>query len=506
MDLPLVDDRPQPAVLTAGDLRRGRECEFGFLVDLDVRLGRREAVPAEVDPVRERFGDLGRDYEQEVTDELTAATGDGVVDAGRLSPEQLLPLLRDPSVRLVHQAPVAGGRFRGRADHLLRHEDETWVVAETKLARSARPHALLQVAAYAEALASSGVTVAPFVRLILGDGTIVDTPREELAEPLGELRDRLLEVIDTHTGETGPARWEDPRWRACLFCDACRAELAVREDVGLVGGVRATTRARLLEAGVTTMTALAERTDPVEGIDDEQLAVLRSQARLQLTEPTPETPLPYEVFAPEVLAELPAPSDGDVFFDFEGDPVWRGPTPTDTGLEYLFGSLTASEEFVAFWAHDREQERAALVCFVDWLRHRLERWPDLHVYHYSGYERAALSRMAARHGVYEAEVAQILDDGVFVDLYAAVKSAVRVGSRSYSIKRLEPLYMGDDLRDADGVTAGGDSIIEYQRYREAIAAGDEAEAAARLEDLRQYNEYDCLSTLRLRDWLLAHAG
>ena len=216
MDLPLVDDRPQPAVLTAGDLRRGRECEFGLLVDLDVRLGRREAVPAEVDPVRERFGDLGRDYEQEVTDELTAATGDGVVDAGRLSPEQLLPLLRDPSVRLVHQAPVAGERFRGRADHLVRHDDETWVVAETKLARKAHTHALLQVAAYAEALASSGVTVAPFVRLILGDGTIVDTPREELAEPLGELRDRLLEVIDTHTGETGPARWEDPRWRALV--------------------------------------------------------------------------------------------------------------------------------------------------------------------------------------------------------------------------------------------------------------------------------------------------
>ena len=68
------------------------------------------------------------------------------------------------------------------------------------------------------------------------------------------------------------------------------------------------------------------------------------------------------------------------------------------------------------------------------------------------------------------------------------------------------MYKRQDLRDADGVTAGGDSIIEYQRYREAIAAGDEAEAAARLEDLRQYNEYDCLSTLRLRDWLLAHAG
>ena len=186
--------------------------------------------------------------------------------------------------------------------------------------------------------------------------------------------------------------------------------------------------------------------------------------------------------------------------------MWRGATATDTGLEYLFGSLTASGDFVPFWAHDREQERAALVGFIDWLRERLQRWPGLHVFHYSGYERSALTRLAARHGVYEAEVAQLLEGDVFVDLYAVVKSAVRVGSRSYSIKALEPLYMGDELRDADGVTAGGDSIIEYQRYREAVAAGDELEAAARLEDLRQYNEYDCLSTLRLRDWLLDHAG
>lgn len=505
MDLPLVDGRPQPAVITAGDLRRGRECEFGLLVELDVRLGRREAVPAEVDPIRERFGDLGRDYEQQVTDELTATIGDGVVDAGRMSATEVLPVLQDPAVRLVHQVPVAGERFRGRADHLLR-DDGGWVAAETKLARKAHRHAQLQVAAYAEALESAGVPLAPFVRLILGDGTHVDTPREELTDELHEVRSRILEVIDAHAAESGPVVWEDPRWKACLFCDACRAELAVREDVGLAAGVRATTRARLVDAGVTTLTALAERTRPVEGLDDEQLAVLRSQAGLQLIEPTPQEPLPFEVFAPELLARLPAPSEGDVFFDFEGDPMWRGATATDTGLEYLFGSLTASGDFVPFWAHDREQERAALVGFVDWLRERLQRWPGLHVFHYSGYERSALTRLAARHGVYEAEVAQLLEGDVFVDLYAVVKSAVRVGSRSYSIKALEPLYMGDELRDADGVTAGGDSIIEYQRYREAVAAGDELEAAARLEDLRQYNEYDCLSTLRLRDWLLDHAG
>lgn len=95
---------------------------------------------------------------------------------------------------------------------------------------------------------------------------------------------------------------------------------------------------------------------------------------------------------------------------------------------------------------------------------------------------------------------------MLVDLYAVVRSSVRVGSPSYSIKRLEPLYMGADLRDPDGVTGGGESIVEYQRYREAVTRGDAAGAAERLTDLREYNEYDCLSTLRLRDWLLDHAA
>ena len=103
MDLPLVDGRPQPAVITAGDLRRGRECEFGLLVELDVRLGRREAVPAEVDPIRERFGDLGRDYEQEVTDELEAARKDR-----RAAAEQLRRAGAEIAVAYLSTSTVQG--------------------------------------------------------------------------------------------------------------------------------------------------------------------------------------------------------------------------------------------------------------------------------------------------------------------------------------------------------------------------------------------------------------
>lgn len=509
MHFPRRDDDLLPPVITAGDLRAGRSCEFGLLVTADVLLGRREHVETTPDPIRERFGDLGREREQEVTDRLTREVGEGVVDARRLDHEATLALLGDPSVRLVHQAPVRANRFTGRADHLIRDGDGQWIVAETKLASSAHAHALFQVAAYATALAHSGVALAPFVRLFLGDDSVVDMPLSELTDDLHELRERVLWALDAHAAEGGPVTWGDPRWTACLRCDACRVELAAHDDVGVVAGVRSSYRRLLRDAGVRTSTELAQRTEPVEGLAKEKLAAMRSQARLQLVEPTPERPLAHEVHSPAALLALPAPSAGDIFFDFEGDPMWRGGEGDARGLEYLFGCLTTDggqERFTSFWAHDRAAERKALIAFVDWVVERRARWPDLHIYHYADYERAALSRLAARHEVCEAEVAGLVSDGVLVDLYAVVKAGVRVGSPSYSIKRLEPLYMGDDLRDADGVTAGGASIIEYQRYREAVAVGHEVDAAQRLADLQQYNEYDCLSTLRLRDWLLAQVA
>lgn len=508
MHYPLHDGVPGPPTITASDLRTGRSCEFGLLVAADVRLGRRRVDVVEPDPVRARFGELGLEREVEVTDRLNRLQTQGVHDATDLDHAATLRLLADPSTRLVHQVPVHGQRLTGRADHLLRDDDARWIVAETKLARSAHLHALVQVTAYAEALAADGVAVAPFVRLYLGDDSVVDTPVEDVVQDMEAARARVLEVLDTHLDEGRPVAWGDERWRACLRCDACQSEAEAVGDVGLVAGVRTSRRSRLVAAGIRTVTDLAERTEPVEGLDLESLEAMRSQARLQLAEPTAERPLAYEVHDRAPLREMPTPSEGDVFFDFEGDPMWQDVPESGWGLEYLFGCLTtdAGERFTPFWAHDRAEERAALIAFVDWVTARCQRWPDMHVYHYADYERAALTRLAARHSVYEDEVAGLIADGVLVDLYAVVKAAVRVGSPSYSLKRLEPLYMGDDLRDADGVTAGGDSILEYQRFREARAAGDETLASERLEELRRYNEYDCLSTLRLRDWLLAHAG
>lgn len=128
----------------------------------------------------------------------------------------------------------------------------------------------------------------------------------------------------------------------------------------------------------------------------------------------------------------------------------------------------------------------------------------MHIYHYASYEKTHLLSLAARHGIGEDEVDDLLRDHVLVDLYPIVRQALRVGSDSYSIKRLEPLYMGDDLRTAD-VSDGAASITAYSEARRLARSGHLVEGQEMLDEIADYNAYDCRSTLRLRDWLLGHA-
>ena len=99
------------------------------------------------------------------------------------------------------------------------------------------------------------------------------------------------------------------------------------------------------------------------------------------------------------LLALPEPSDGDLFFDIEGDPF-----AFDDGVDYLFGVLEpamlddeGAPTFHSFWAIDErdevtpEVERRAFEAFVDLVMDRRAKDPNLHVYHYASYEPSAMS-------------------------------------------------------------------------------------------------------------------
>jgi uncharacterized protein len=210
---------------------------------------------------------------------------------------------------------------------------------------------------------------------------------------------------------------------------------------------------------------------------------------------------------PTALSTMPRPDHGDIFFDFEGDPLHSEALPGGRdawGLDYLFGWVDAREQYTALWAHDFAAERQALERFCDFVAARRQANPNMHIFHYAPYEPTHLAQMAARHGVREAEIDRMLRDELFVDLYPVVKNALRVGSSSYSIKKLEPLYMGDEVRTQD-VQKGDDSIVRYVEARALAESGQEADARRILDDLADYNRYDCVSTRRLRDWLIERA-
>ncbi|MGH3968002.1 MAG: TM0106 family RecB-like putative nuclease, partial [Mycobacterium sp.] len=233
-------------------------------------------------------------------------------------------------------------------------------------------------------------------------------------------------------------------------------------------------------------------------------AKLTAQARLQVIERESGTPQ-FEIADPQPLALLPDPDDGDLFFDFEGDPLWTA-DGTQWGLEYLFGVLAVGQRdgFRPLWAHNRAQERKALTDFLALVAKRRRRYPNMHIYHYAPYEKTALLRLAGRHGVGEDDVDDLLRSGILVDLYPLVRKSIRVGAESFSLKALEPLFMGQELRSGE-VTTAADSITQYARFCELCADGRADEAAAVLKEIEDYNHYDCRSTRALRDWLLIQA-
>jgi uncharacterized protein len=350
--------------------------------------------------------------------------------------------------------------------------------------------------------------------LLLGDDTRSSHRVAEIVPVYRERRARLDAMVAQRLADDSAVAWGDPRYVACGRCDTCAVEVAAHRDLLLVANMRASQRAKLIAAGTETIDALAAGTAPIPGLPAGTLATLTAQAGLQVQQSPPGADpgvaVTYEVFNPDALAVLPEPDPGDIFFDFEGDPLWTDGDPSRSGLEYLFGVLEApvgdsAAVFRPFWAHDRAQERQALIDFLGYVAERRARYPSMRIYHYASYEKTALLRLAGRYGVGEDEVDDLLRQNVLVDLYAVVRNAIRVSQPSYSIKKLEPLYMGEALRGGE-VAAASDSIVAYANYCDLRAAGCQREADRALAAIAEYNEYDCVSTLGLRDWLLARAA
>ena len=315
-----------------------------------------------------------------------------------------------------------------------------------------------------------------------------------------EFRNSLERAL---SAQNGAALYPEPnphceicRWR--LQCDA---KWRQDDHLSFVAGISKSQIAELGRRGIATLAALAAVPLPLPWKPDrgavQSFERICEQARLQMQGRTAGAMVyePLPLAAGFGLARLPPPADGDIFFDLEGDPF-----VDDGGLEFLFGyafkDATATEAVTTDWALSRDDEKAAFERFVDFVMARLEVYPDLHVYHYAPYEPAALKRLMGRYVTREDEIDRMLRGGVFVDLYAVVRHAIRASVESYSIKKLEPLY---DFQRTVGLPDAGAILARVQA---SLELGDfDGVGAEERTAVAGYNRDDCLSAWRLRDWL-----
>ena len=400
---------------------------------------------------------------------------------------------------VIYQGVLVDEGWRGISDFLVRVETpcpgfgewsyEAW---DTKLARQSKPYFVLQLCFYTAQLGRLQGRAPTEMHVVLGSGEQKRFRYADFAAYYRAVRRRFLEAI-----AEGPPVYPYPvsHCGLCEYTKTCEARWETDDHLSLVYGITREQVGKLNEAGIHTVAELgALAVDVPAGIGRVALDRLRHQASLQ-TYHRRTGAHRYELLPVDERSGfrlLPQPSAGDIFFDIEGDPYFE----LASGLEYLFGVVTmdaGDAVFTAFQGLDREQEKLAFEQLIDFVHLRLCRWPDLHVYHYGAYETTALKRLMSTHATREEELDDLLRREVFVDLHQVARQSLRISHPSYSIKKVRTFFMEGAGRGA--VADGGDSILEFERWR---ATGD----AAILQGIIEYNREDCISTGKLRDWLV----
>ena len=524
----------QTLALSPTDLAYFLACRHRTALELAVAHGVRQR-PKWDDPLLEALFKLGDEHEARYVETLerSAKTLVNLADvrARDEAVARTLDAMRSGADVIV-QAALRSGRWYGRPDILLKVETRSpafglwsYEVADTKLARETRGGTILQLGLYCEMLgATQGLEPSRFY---------VVAPSDEDAEPhvtrayrvhdyaayFRLMKARLGEAVGEGYEALAAGNYPEPveHCDICPWSPGCSARRRRDDHLSLVAGISRMQRRELEPHGILTVESLAALGEPFpfkpRRGSVETYERVRDQARVQV-ESRRQGRIVYELIPPLPpptlldlaeskgtepvgLARLPEPSPGDVFLDLEGDAL-----AGDGGHEYLFGLVTVAAggaiSYRSWPADDPAAERRAFEAVIDLIMARWRDDPGMHVYHYAPYEPAAFKRLMGRFATRTEELDQLLRGRRFIDLYGVVRQGIRAGVEKYSIKNLEPLYgftREVDLRDANRALRTMEQGLELDRL-DIITPGIRAVVEG-------YNRDDCVSTLRLRDWLEA---
>lgn len=397
----------------------------------------------------------------------------------------------------IYQARLCNDKWQGWADFLVKVlipsklGDWSYEVIDTKLSTHTRAGTILQIALYSEILEE--------IQGVLPEYMHVRTPENEINYRVNDyisylrlIKKRLDTAILTPT-----STYPEP----CSHCDICNwwehcNSIRRKDDhLSFIAGMGTSQIKEVKLHGVETLDAMSKLPLPLpfkpsKG-SKETFIKLREQARIQNETRTTKKPI-YELLERVEntgFYNLPEPTEGDIYLDFEGDPLVE-----PSGLEYLFGWVFQNK-YYKIWVMNMEQEKAALEQFVDFVFEKRKEFPALHIYHFAPYETIALKRMMGKYATKENEIDILLRTQSFVDLHRILKQSIRAGVERYSLKDLEKYHdytREMDLRTLSKFKSNFEFLLESKKI-DAIT--DEMKDAIQL-----YNQDDCLSTQNLHNW------
>ncbi|TWT84536.1 RecBCD enzyme subunit RecD [Planctomycetes bacterium CA13] len=427
-------------------------------------------------------------------------------------------LMRE-GVDVIFQAALSCGPFAGRADFLIRVDAESklgdwsYEVVDTKLSQDTKAGTILQLCCYSDCVAAIQGGRSMFAYVVKPAST---DQREAFEKELFRLDGywayfELIkrQLIESTGGDCLHNLYPEPvaHCEVCRWFPHCDDRRRNDDHLSFIAGIQTSQASEVRRQGLPTLTAFAEADAesiqrPAVG-SKESLLKVHHQARIQQRGRTsgenivehlpivwPDETLEKQP-PPMGFLRLPEPDPGDIYLDFEGDP--HAP---DGVLEYLFGYVDRDEIYSMDWSLHRQSEREAFNRLMRDLIDQQNSHPNFHVYHFAPYEPAAIKRMASRHQLHEDALDDFLRREMFVDLHAVVRQSMVLSVESYSIKKLEAFYSYKRRADLADVRPAL-SEVEW-----AIEMGgiDQIEPQT-LDLVAAYNRDDCVSTLKLHQWL-----
>ena len=493
--------------LSATDLANHLGCVHLSNLNLAVAQGRARRPGRRDDPVTAMLEERGREHERAYLTELRKRghlIAEIVVKPGADGAAETLAAMRD-GADVIYQAPLAGGRWHGRADFLLKTATPStlgswsYEVVDAKLATETRAGTVLQLCVYSELLATLQGLPPERASVVAPHHAFQPEPYR-LAEYSAYYRlvKRRLEAAL----EATPPTYPEPAGHCdvCAWWSQCNARRRADDHLCFVAGIHRT-QIKELRSPLFDINTLEKLGDlkivrPPQRGSREALTRVRDQAAIQL-KARKLNARQHEILMPlgpeHGFNLLPTPSPHDLFLDLEGDRL-----AANGGREYLFGVVDMAGAYLPLWATNPEQEKRAFEDVVDRIVASHAAHPDMHVYHFAPYEPAGFKRLSGRYATREVDLDRILRAELFVDLYSVVRHSLKASVESYSIKELEPFFGLNREQDLRQATASRRALEWAIERREDLST---PELVLHMGAVERYNREDCVSARGLRDWL-----